>query len=135
MRNLAKNVSLAFAAGCLGGLVNSLVVWLFVEFGVTSALGVKIGAPMTPAWLYPRVVWGGRWGFLFLLPLLKNRTFARGVALSLGPTLFQLFVVFPYWLHKGVMGLDLGTGTPLFVIFFNAVWGAAASQWLRWSGR
>jgi hypothetical protein len=67
MRNLAKKTSLVFAAGCLGGLVNSLAVWIFGDFGITAALGVKIAPQLSPAWLYPRLVWGGIWGLLFLL--------------------------------------------------------------------
>jgi len=50
---------------------------------------------------------------------------------SLGPTLVQLFVVFPFKLGKGWMGLDLGTLMPLFVVFFNIVWGVCAAAWLN----
>jgi hypothetical protein len=52
---------------------------------------------------------------------------SQGLLLSLGPTLVQLFIVFPLKADKGVMGLDLGVFTPLFVIFFNAVWGLVAA--------
>ena len=90
---------------------------------------------LSPQWLYPRIVWGGIWGFLFLLPLMRNRILSRGLVLSLGPTLVQLFVVFPLEAHKGYMGLDLGTLTPLFVFVFNAIWGVATAIWLRWTGR
>lgn len=135
MKNLAKNMSLVFAAGCLGGLVNSAVVWIFAEMGILSAFNVRVSAPMTPPWLYPRIVWGGIWGFLFLMPLTKQNLFMRGLLFSLGPTLFQLFVVFPYWLNKGMMGIDLGKWTPLFVVFFNAVWGWTTALWLKWTGK
>ncbi len=75
------------------------------------------------------------WGFLFLLPVLRNRILSRGVVFSLGPTLVQLFVVLPLNAHKGYMGLDLGILTPLFVFVFNAIWGLTAALWLRWAGR
>ena len=42
----------------------------------------------------------------------------------------QLFIIFPERAHKGMMGLELGTLTPLFVVFFNALWGIAAMLWL-----
>ena len=135
MKNLAKNISLVFAAGCLGGLVNSIFIWLFAEMGIMSAFNVRIGAPMTPPWLYPRIVWGGIWGILFLMPLTKQNTFLRGLIFSLGPTLVQLFVIFPYKLNKGMMGIDLGVLTPLFVFFFNAIWGWTTALWLRWTGK
>ena len=120
-----------FAAGCLGALANSLAVWLFGDLGITSFLGVKIAPSLTPGWLYPRIVWGGIWGFLFLLPLMQKSLLLRGLIFSLGPTLVQLFVVFPMQANKGVMGLDLGTLTPLAVIVFNAIWGWSAAIWLR----
>ena len=83
---------------------------------------------------YPRMVWGGIWGLVFLLPFLKNSLYLKGLILSLGPTLVQLFVVFPFKAQKGAMGLDLGALTPMFVIFFNAVWGVAAAYWLKLTG-
>lgn len=135
MKNLAKKVSLVFAAGCFGGLLNSLAVWFFGELGITSALGVKIAPQISAAWLYPRLIWGGIWGALFLLPLLQKRFWYRGIIFSLGPTIVQLFVVFPYKANKGFMGFDLGILTPLFVILYNAIWGVAASIWLKWTNR
>jgi hypothetical protein len=135
MKNLAKKLSLVFAAGCIGGLLNSLAVWIFGEIGITSAFGVKIAPQLSATWLYPRIVWGGIWGVLFLLPLMEKRFLYRGLIFSLGPTIVQLFIVFPIKAGKGVMGLDLGLLTPLLVIVFNAVWGLAAAIWLRWTDK
>ena len=135
MGNLARKISLVFAAGCLGGLINSLAVWIFGEIGISSALGVNIAPKLTVAWLYPRLVWGGIWGLLFLLPLMKTSIFARGLIFSIGPTVVQLFVVFPMKAHKGMLGLDLGLLTPLLVIVFNAIWGWAAAIWLKSVGK
>jgi hypothetical protein len=135
MRNLSKNISMVFAAGCLGGLVNSLAVWAFGDLGINAALGVRIAPALTAQWLYPRIIWGGIWGLLFLLPLMRSRILSRGIIFSLGPTLVQLFVVFPLKAGKGYMGLDLGTLTPLLVFIFNAIWGIATAIWLRWASR
>jgi hypothetical protein len=132
MNNLAKKLSLVFAAGCLGGLMNSLAVWMFGVIGISSALGVKIAPPLSAPWLYPRLVWGGIWGLLFLLPLMQKRFLYRGLIFSLGPTMVQLFIVFPMKANKGVMGFDLGLLTPLLVFVFNAIWGLTAAIWLRW---
>jgi hypothetical protein len=60
-------------------------------------------------------------GILFLLPLAQNRPFQQGLLISLRPTIVQLFVIFPYELNKGMLGIELGTLTPVFVLFFNAV--------------
>jgi len=135
MRNLSKKISMVFAAGCLGGLVNSLAVWVFGDLGINAGLGVRMAPALTPEWLYPRIVWGGIWGFLFLLPLMRNGILFRGIIFSLGPTLVQLFVVFPLKAGRGYMGLDLGTLTPLLVFIFNAIWGIGTAMWLRWTGR
>jgi hypothetical protein len=135
MKEFAKILSLVFAAGCLGGLLNSLAVWIFGEIGISSAVGVKIAPQLTASWLYPRIVWGGIWGALFLLPLMQKSLLYRGLVFSLGPTIVQLFIVFPKIANKGFMGLDLGILTPLLVLVFNAIWGVSASIWLRWANK
>jgi hypothetical protein len=66
---------------------------------------------------------------------MKTRIFSKGLIFSLGPTLVQLFVVFPMKANKGVMGLDLGLFTPLFVVVFNAIWGWTAAIWLKSVGK
>ena len=131
MKRLLRKSTILFSSGCLGGIVNSLVVWIFGAKGITAALGVKIAPDLTATWLYPRMVWGGIWGFLFLLPLLRKSIYWQGLLFSLGPTLVQLFVVFPANAGKGMMGLELGSLTPLFVVFFNAAWGVSTAMWLR----
>jgi len=131
MKNVILALSLAYAAGNVGGLINSLAVWLLGFLGITTALGVSIAPPLSAAWLYPRLVWGGLWGFLFLIPLGKS-PLLRGVIYSLGPTLAQLFIVFPLKDGKGMMGMDLGALTPLLVIIANVVWGVVTSYWLAW---
>jgi len=127
MTHIVRRTCLAFAAGSAGGLINSLAVWSFGLWGVTSKLGVNIAPTLTPAWLYPRIVWGGIWGFLFLFPTITRSYFKRGLVFSLGPSLVQLFYIFPFKAGKGLMGFQLGELTPLFVLFYNALWGLAAA--------
>jgi len=133
MRSFARKVTIFFAAGCLGGLASSVALWLFGRYGITSAFDVRISPHMSPAWLYPRIVWGGIWAALFFLPLLKGRILSRGFLMSIGPTIVQLFLIFPYESGAGMMGLKLGTLTPVFVVIFNAVWGITAVLWLRYA--
>lgn len=128
-----KNLLIVFAAGCFGGLVSSLVMWLFGSYGITAQHGVAIAPPLSPYWLYPRVVWGGLWGFLFLLPMLRTQPFLQGSVLSIFPTVAQLFVVYPFLAHKGIAGLQLGLLTPLFILFFNWVWGVATAYMIRYA--
>jgi len=133
--NLCARVSLVFSAGCVGALANSVAVWLFGALGIAGALGVKIAPLLTPGFLYPRIVWGGLWGLLFLIPFQGDRAVLRGLLLSIGPTLVQLLVVFPLKAQKGILGLDLGVLTPVLAVFYNAVWGLVAAYWLAWANR
>jgi hypothetical protein len=131
MRSFFLKLSHVFAAGCFGGLVNSVVVWIFGQYHIMSLFGVKLAPSFSLPWLYPRIVWGGIWGGLFFLPLRGGSSIKTGLLLSLGPTLVQLLLVFPYQAHQGLMGMKLGTLTPLFVLVFNAFWGVAAALWLK----
>ena len=117
-----KKILIFFAAGCLGALANSIAVWLFGHYNIASLFGVSIAPSLSPTWLYPRIVWGGIWGLLFILPILPSKLLLKGAILSLFPTAVQLFIVFPLKAHKGIAGLDLGLFTPLFVLFYNWVW-------------
>lgn len=126
----ARALSLFYAAGAVGALASSLAAWLLGELGVPRAFGIALPANGSAGWLYPRLVWGGLWGLLFVLPL-TPAVVPRGLLVSIAPTLFQLFVVFPAWLGKGVAGLELGLLTPLFVALYNAVWGITASWWVK----
>ena len=128
-----KKVLIFFAAGCFGALVNSLVIWLSGDLGMTRLLGVSISPALTPGWLYPRIVWGGIFGVLFFLPVLKSKPFSKGTLLSLFPTMVQLFFVFPYQAKKGMAGLKLGMLTPAVVFVFNWVWGVVTSLTIRYS--
>ena len=128
-----KKIFICFSAGCLGALANSLTVWFFGDFGITKALNVAIAPVLSPEWLYPRIVWGGIWGLVFITTVLNSHPIRKGLLLSLFPTLIQLLVVFPIKANKGYMGFDLGIFTPLFVVFFNMVWGVVTSIAVRFA--
>ncbi|EHJ48890.1 hypothetical protein DFW101_2888 [Solidesulfovibrio carbinoliphilus subsp. oakridgensis] len=131
MRDFLLRVGACFSAGVFGGLCNAVIVWLAGASGLTAAMGVAIAPAMTTGYLYPKLVWGGLWGLLFVPRLLTGSIFWRGLLYSLGPTLVQSLVVFPVQAQKGLFGLDLGPMTPLLVVLANAVWGFAAAAWLR----
>jgi len=126
-----KNALVVFAAGCLGALIQCVVMWLFTRYGITHSLNVNLPGSIAPAWLYPRVVWGGLWGFLFLLPILSSSVFARSFVLALIPTCVQLFIIYPIYQGKGVGGLSLGILTPFLVFFFFWVWALVTAITLK----
>lgn len=128
-----KKLLIYFAAGCLGALANSLTVWLFGDVGITRHFSVSIAPSLSAAWLYPRIVWGGIWGLLFFLPMLNSKLIRKGSLLSLFPTAVQLFIIFPFKVNKGIAGLELGQLTPVFVIFFNWIWGVVTALTIKFS--
>ncbi len=127
MQRNSALLAVCFCAGLLGGLANSLALWLADRWGLTALAGVQILPQLTPEWLYPRLVWGGLWGLLFYFtvarPRFRRHWVRKGLWLSLLPTLAQLFIVFPYQTPYGPLGIGLGTLTPLFVLLANFVWG------------
>jgi hypothetical protein len=129
--SILRKLSLLYAAGSFGGVVNALAVWALGYFRVTAVVGVKIAPALTPEMIYPRLVWGGLWGLVFLLPFFRNSPLLRGIIFSFAPTLVALLVVFPLKAPNTLLGLNLGTLTPLFVVIYNMIWGVAASYWLH----
>jgi hypothetical protein len=77
---------------------------------------------------------GGLWGF-FSFAFFPRILFLPGLLFSLDPTLVRLFIIFPIQAGKGLMGFDLGNLSPLFVLFFNAVWGSCHSDLVEFYSR
>ena len=132
--SIANRINNAFTAGAFGGLVNSITVWAVGALGVSELLKVNISPELTKSFIYPKIILGGAWGVLLFLPILQKKLFLKGVVLSLGPTLTQLFIIFPIKSSQGILGLELGKLTPLLVFLFNAVWGISAVWWYMISG-
>lgn len=124
-------LSLSFAAGSVGAIVNMLAAWMMARMGLFHLLGCNISINATKQWIYSRLVWGGIFGLFLVLPIMTNSVLKRGLILGLIPAAFQLFVVFPIFLNQRIMGLNHGLTTPLFVVFLNLLWGVAAVGWLK----
>lgn len=135
MGRVLKRISSYFSAGAAGGLAAGCLLWALGAYGITAAMNVGIAPRLSLHWLYPKIVWGGIWAQLLLLPLIKSRPLGRGLVISLGPTAYQLFYAFPVVLGKGLFGLKLGTFTPLVIFVVNAVWGLVTVFWLKWTDR
>ena len=132
MNQFTKRLSAAFTGGAIGALVDSINIWILGHKGITAMLGIGIKPRFTTQWLYPRMVWGGIWALLLILPVLKDRTISRGMLFSLAPSAMMLFVVFPD-MGKGMYGLRFGTLTPLLVLLLNFIYGIVASFWYKHS--
>ena len=123
-------VSGAFTGGAIGGLVDSIAIWVLGKLGITGLLGVTMRPDFTAPWLYRRIVWGGIWMLLLLLPLWQKRTVLRGCLFSLFPSAMMLFVVLPN-MGKGLLGIGFGTLTPMVVIGLNFIYGIVAAFWFE----
>ncbi|MFV2057153.1 MAG: hypothetical protein ACC707_11845 [Thiohalomonadales bacterium] len=129
-------ISICFVGGCLGGLFNSLFVWIMGASGLNTALGIAITPSLSPQWLYLRVVWAGIWGLLFYLPICKQwNIYNKASLLMLAPILVQLIIVFPLKFNKGLLGLQLGILTPVLVVLANMVWAYTTAWWISNSQR
>jgi len=127
---MVRKISGAFTGGALGAFVDSFNIWILGKAGITAMLGIGLKPEFTPSWLYPRLVWGGIWMLLLLLPIWKKRDILRGCAFSLVPSAMMLFMVFPE-MGKGMLGLGFGALTPVLVIILNFIYGIVASLWYR----
>jgi hypothetical protein len=122
MVSLLRKSSVLFALGAFGGLVTALVIWLAGLAGVTGLFGVAIAPPLSADFVYPKIVWGGMWGWLGFLPIVATGWALRGIIVSLVPAAASWFYFLPAD-GAGLLGLSLGLLTPVVVLGFTMVWG------------
>lgn len=127
---MIRRVSGAFTGGAIGGLIDSINITILGKIGILTLLGVSMKPEFTPPWLYQRMVWGGIWMLLLLLPLWKKQTVLRGCLFSLLPSAMMLFMVMPN-MGKGLLGLGFGILTPVVVIGLNLIYGIVAAFWYK----
>ena len=129
---MIRKISGAFTGGAIGGLVDSINIVLLGKLGITGLLGVTMAPEFTAPWLYQRMVWGGIWMLLLILPVWNKRTALRGCVLSLLPSAMMLFMVLP-GMGKGLLGLGFGTLTPVVVVGLNFIYGIVAAGWYQFA--
>jgi hypothetical protein len=127
---MIRKISGAFTGGAVGALIDSFNIWLLGQAGITAMLGIGLRPQFTAPWLYPRLVWGGLWAMLLILPFLRQKTALRGILMSLFPTAMVLTVGFPE-MGLGMLGLKAGLLTPVLVLLLNCIYGLVASFWYR----
>ena len=130
---MVRKLSGAFTGGVVGALIDSVNVWLLFPFGILAMAGISLRIEFNGPWLYPRLVWGGLWALLLLLPILKKKVALRGIFMSLFPSAMMLFKVLPAMGH-GLLGLRLGLLMPVMVVTLNFIYGLVAAFWYKNSG-
>ncbi len=102
-----RELSLTYAAGAEGALINSLVVWLFGLLGITTAVGVNLAPALDPR----TALFSNCLERCVRLAVSDSASscshFLRGLVFSIPPTVAQLFAIFRFKAGKGIMGLDL----------------------------
>lgn len=120
---MIRRVGMAYFGGAVGALVSSIALWLAGRAALTALIGVSIAPSLTTAWIGPRILEGGLWGLAYPFLLRRGLPPVRsGLLLSLGPSLAELFWIFPRSGHQ-MLGVDLGPLTPVVVLVENAIWG------------
>lgn len=135
MNNSRSLLCVCFCAGLLGALTSSAVAWLAVKIGLPQWCGVDLVPQWTAAWIYPRLFWGGLWGLAFFMtvgsPRSRTQWVRKGLWISALLCAWQLFYIYPNRTAFGVLGLGLGALTPVFIIFYNLIWGSFTGFFAR----
>ena len=128
--NAIRILLLVLLAGAMGGFTSGILVWALGAVGITPALGFAMTPELTVAWMFRRMFASAIWGFIFLIPIYRSAPVKRGAVLGILPWLSSILLVLPYRMDAGFLGLDLGLGTPVWTLFFGAVWGITGTLFL-----
>lgn len=123
-----RHISGAFTGGALGALLDSVNIWGMGVLGISDFIGITMKPEFSAPWVYQRMIWGGLWMLLLLLPILRKRIILRGMLFSLFPSGMMLFLVLPS-MGKGLLGLGFGVLMPVVVVGLNFIYGIFASLW------
>jgi hypothetical protein len=133
MHRWLRELALCFGAGAAGGAAKGLLVLVCVYFPVSAVLGRHLANALHPQnlphdnGLYARIVWGGLYGFLFLLPVASGSVLLSGLLWGAVITLVQ-WVVLPL-LHGG---LQFSLMPVMATLILNSAWGLVTALLLRW---
>ncbi|PLX80133.1 MAG: hypothetical protein C0615_01565 [Desulfuromonas sp.] len=134
MRKNSALICVCFCAGLIAAVVSEGTKWTFILLKLNEKVGVNFYSDFHFRALAPLLIWGGIWGLVFSLVVTGNRYrkhwVRKGIIISLLPTAHQLFYIYPQAGH-GMLGVDLGMLTPLFVLLFNLMWGIYAGIFTR----
>jgi hypothetical protein len=125
---LFRHLSIAFAAGALGAIVLGIFLLVLRDTGTLANLGIRTPPARMPQFLYSRMVWGGIWALLFVLPVMTRQWLLRGVVVGVLASLAAIFYFNPAWKNAAF-------GFVILIFVANAVWGIVAAGWYRAVGR
>ena len=119
--DVLRRGSLAFASGCFGVILFYLVLRAGIASGLVNPPEAALKFLTSKAFLYRSVVWGGIWGFAFMIPFLKGKWWLRGPIVGAAATLVAIFVF-----RGGQADLTFVIGA---VILNVLCWGLTSAFW------
>ena len=125
-----KTLLFVLLAGGLGGITSGVLVWALGATGITPALGFAMTPEMSLEWISGRTFASAIWGLIFLIPIFHGAPVLKGAVLGILPWLSSILIVFPFRMNTGFFGLEMGWGTPIWTLFFGAVWGVTGTLFL-----
>jgi hypothetical protein len=134
MHRWLRELALCFAAGAAGGAAKGLLVIACSYFPVSAVLGRHLANALHPQNLphdngiYARIVWGGLYAFLFLLPVASSSLLVSGLLWGAVITAVQ-WVVLPL-LHGS---LHFAAMPIVATLILNSAWGLVTALLLRWT--
>lgn len=127
----------AIAGGIIGGVAAVIVTQILGVTGLMATLEIEFAPQSGLFLLFKQIGWSAFWGLAFLAPLMRHWSWpARGLAISLAPTLASWFIFVPRAMlpdgsTAGLLGLGAGAWTPFLILFVNVVWGLVAAWWFK----
>ncbi len=128
MSNVPRAVALCFAAGAAAGFLQCVAAWLLQRYGIAAQVGAHVVGTLTPSVIHPRVVIGGLWALLFLLPMARSSVLVSGLLWGLVVAAAEL-LLFPLIAGRTPSLLNM---TALFALLLWLLWGVLAALLLRW---
>lgn len=115
--NIISGILRSFGAGAIGGAANVLLLLYFWHLQIIP--GPELTPDFIKMFLYKQMVWGGIWGFAFLIPIMTRHWILRGLVWGVAATAVALYVfkVAPVSVLSIVIGLAVNSGA----------WGLVAS--------
>ena len=124
MNESVKRWLQAFGAGCFAAMISNFVFWLFWQAHIMVSVGCELRPGHLPDWPYHTVLLGGFYGLLLLIDWGPKQVFSRGLLFGLIPSLLVFAFFFPQRIpRQGALGYGLGWMTPVFILFYNSIWG------------
>ncbi len=127
MRQWLRRSALCYSAGAVGELAKGGLIWLCMRTATTTAFADQLAQAIQPKGIYARLVWGGLYASIFLLPFARGSVLLRGLLGALAVSVLQLLLL-PLLLHGNLHIFALST---LSLLVLSCVWGWVTAALLQ----